>query len=69
MKQGHKNDFLRNILLLLRGLLQIAGFLGMWTGCVFWGASWAQVIFWTGAALCLYCFFVHLVLPVFRLFR
>ena len=69
MKWEHGGSVWKSLALLFRGLLQIAGFLGMWVGCIYWGTSWASVSFGGGLILLLYCMIFHIILPLWRLFR
>ena len=69
MKRRHEGSFWKNIGLLFRGLLQVAGFFGVWVGYICRGTAWAEIYFWVGLTLLLYCMVFHLFLPLLRLFR
>lgn len=69
MNYNHGGSVWKNLVLLLRGILQIVAFGGVWIGLIYWEAPWASAVFWGGAILLFLCTVFYLILPIFRLFR
>ncbi len=67
---AHGGSVWKSLSLLLRGIVNIVAFCGVWIGLVWWDAhDWACAVFWISAAVFVLCTLLHLLLPLFRLFR
>ncbi len=66
----HGGSTWKSFSLLLRGMVNIAAFCGVWIGMLWRDAyDWAHTVFWISAAVFVLCIVFHLLIPLFRLFR
>lgn len=67
---AHGGSVWKSLFLLLRGIINLAAFCGVWVGAIFWSVSgWGSTMFWISAVALILCVVFHLLLPLLRLLR
>lgn len=66
----HGGSVWKSLSLLLRGMVNVIAFCGVWIGMFGWNAhDWAHAVFWISAVVFVLCVVFHLLIPMRRLFR
>ena len=63
----HGGNVWKSLALLLRGIMDIIAFAAIWTGLIFYGATWGKWTLFCGIFLAVLCTVCNLILPMVHL--